>query len=34
MVCPRLVGRPAFAPEVERAYIKRIEFVFTPKHGS
>jgi len=24
----------AFAPEIARAYVKRIDFVFTPKHGS
>jgi DDE superfamily endonuclease len=24
----------AFAPDVARAYIKRIDFVYTPKHGS
>ena len=24
----------AFAPELARAYIKRIDFVYTPKHGS
>lgn len=24
----------AFAPEVARAYVKRIDFVYTPKHGS
>jgi hypothetical protein len=24
----------AFEPEVARAYVKRIDFIFTPKHGS
>lgn len=24
----------AFSPEVARAYVKRIDFVYTPKHGS